>query len=1346
MESTLKSNRKIIHRLLIWVVIALLVTVSGAVILLTQPLGERVLANFLEAKLSSVFQRSVQIGSLETNLFSRLRISDLLIQDADTAHPDTLLYLKEARTAFRLGRLLQREIYIDDIVLTNLDLNIAKDTAGKLNLPAFPVTGARKRPDAKKFTPIIKELRLSGGYLSYLDQSSDLNSIEINNLGATLDHEDDAGYRYTVHTDTNRISYAQSSLDIVDLFFAGTINGTALEVDSLQFSLPGMIMTGNCNAAFSEDDTLVNAKLLLEGNPVELAASLKQYLPEVILPVSGDLRLALSASGRLSQPNIQCNLTAPDLQMGALHLDALLLDGQFEAGVLYLRQLEARTLGGYFGISGEVYLDSINSYSSSILVSDFQVSEIWRLFYESRSPYQGKIEGHLSARGNLKNVTQTSFDANVRVKNVYYQQKRISDFEAIATIGNGAANLQFRGEGVMGDAEVQYSKTDLSGSFEVEFDHLKHTVGLLNIPGLTGSLQMGGELSGSMENPIIQAAIRADRIKYQGFPLDSLRSTIHYSRKQLTIEDLVFGGRIQLPDTVNLPLEIRDFSGSCVYQGKISGTPDQFQGKIIAEFVDPAFKTLHFAEGYVDIILDQDKITLSKFDFLQDTLSVYGNADFSLENYDGTASVALRDRNFGTLATLEATYDLAALKNIALQTEIVISDLTPLGYYLPKAPATSGAMVLSLNATGLPDKPAAAAVAHFNNLNIGAAHLDSVSATMHLNPNELTLESLNFYLGNHHSWMTASLDLNLEKGKPVISDEGKFTGEAHGNLFPLAVLNPFLPYSVSLGGTSVYDLRWTGTLKNILPSGTVRFDSASVVLNKINSEFHHIDMYLKLESDVVILDSLSGFFGDIPLFLKARVTTPDRRQFDLNTEMLISDSVLVSCNGIWSPAQIDLTLVTDDVQLAVLQPFLPQIQQLNGRLHSRIDLTGSLSDPRIDGFIDVTQLSLKVPELDHELLGGKARLRFDRSTAWLDSFSLRLDDDGWISAQGRLSHENLALKDVDLTISLRNIKHTEHKKLSMNLKSAEFHYFGEADKLQLDGDIVFGKTKILADFQPQTLLPFAQKVQKPAPEWPEYIAKTRLELRIKDSQEIWIDNNIARLRLHPEMEISGTPTQINLAGRTTVEEGYLLFLDRKFKITQGIVDFIDPDRINPIVDLQAQTSVRNYQALEATTYSITLTITGPMDETVVELTSDPPLEETDIISLLTLGATRQQLTGKTLEGEEPSRTEILLDRAGELSSQKISGYLSRNLTSVTGLDNVSIEGNLFNFGKSWGPQLVASKKISERMEVTYTTNVGHFNEKSIRVDYRLTKSFWVESETDQIGNAGIDLKYKIGIK
>ena len=74
-----------------------------------------------------------------------------------------------------------------------------------------------------------------------------------------------------------------------------------------------------------------------------------------------------------------------------------------------------------------------------------------------------------------------------------------------------------------------------------------------------------------------------------------------------------------------------------------------------------------------------------------------------------------------------------------------------------------------------------------------------------------------------------------------------------------------------------------------------------------------------------------------------------------------------------------------------------------------------------------------------------------------------------------------------------------------------------------------------------------------------------------------------------------------------------------------------------------------------------------------------------------------------------------------ISSDKISHYAGKKVGNLLGLERMTIEGNLFKINRSSGPQLIASKKISSRLKLTYMTSVGEMNEQGMRLDYRLSK-------------------------
>jgi len=355
-------------------------------------------------------------------------------------------------------------------------------------------------------------------------------------------------------------------------------------------------------------------------------------------------------------------------------------------------------------------------------------------------------------------------------------------------------------------------------------------------------------------------------------------------------------------------------------------------------------------------------------------------------------------------------------------------------------------------------------------------------------------------------------------------------------------------------------------------------------------------------------------------------------------------------------------------------------------------------------------------------------------------------DDGTIFVSGSLAYQENKLTQIDLKSFINNIKIDRSKEYIVSIRSAQLNYQKEDNFYELDGDIILGENRLLYNFQPKFILSLMKTVERPSKAPPDITRKTRLNVRLRESDNLWVDNNLARLRLHSELGFIGTLYQPIITGRLSFVEGYILYLDRKFRINNGTMDFINPNRLNPVVDFKAETSIKSYQTLSATPYQIALSINGALDELTVALTSEPPLDRSDIISLLTVGATREQLTSKEKGADGTTLSDVLRRRVEMLSSQKISNYATRNIGNIFGFDELSIEGNLFSFGDSWGPQMLASKKISDKMEITYITSVGHMNEQRIRLDYILSKYFSLEGQTDQRGRSGLDLKYRLKFK
>jgi translocation and assembly module TamB len=294
--------------------------------------------------------------------------------------------------------------------------------------------------------------------------------------------------------------------------------------------------------------------------------------------------------------------------------------------------------------------------------------------------------------------------------------------------------------------------------------------------------------------------------------------------------------------------------------------------------------------------------------------------------------------------------------------------------------------------------------------------------------------------------------------------------------------------------------------------------------------------------------------------------------------------------------------------------------------------------------------------------------------------------------------------------------------------------------------VILGESRYVQTMKATDFLALTRPPVKSAAPHSVFLRETELQIKITGSQKVWIDNNLAKVRLQPALLLSGSAAYPKWTGRISVVEGTLNYLDHKFKLTKGTADFSEPDRINPIVDVEATTEIKGYQTFSGIPHQVTLTLKGPLDEIAVDLRSVPEKSKPDIVALLTFGATRDELTRSSPTYAKNGVPGIILDRAKMLSSRKVASTAENYLGNFLRLDQMSIEGNLFKFDKTWGPQLLASKRLSKRIALNYTTTVGHMNDESIRLEYQLSRLFSVEGQADRVGRSGIDLKYKIQFK
>ena len=155
----------------------------------------------------------------------------------------------------------------------------------------------------------------------------------------------------------------------------------------------------------------------------------------------------------------------------------------------------------------------------------------------------------------------------------------------------------------------------------------------------------------------------------------------------------------------------------------------------------------------------------------------------------------------------------------------------------------------------------------------------------------------------------------------------------------------------------------------------------------------------------------------------------------------------------------------------------------------------------------------------------------------------------------------------------------------------------------------------------------------------------RLDVHVATVEDVVVDNNYLDAELGGNLRIGGSPGAPTVTGRVAMREGgRIRFGNRVYEIDVGAVDLVDPDGIAPDVTLSART--------RAGSYEITLEASGGRDELTTTLRSEPPLPESDIVSLL--------LTGRRLD-QAAAPSAAARDQALGLVTTEILGQAGRRV-------------------------------------------------------------------------------------
>ncbi len=385
-------------------------------------------------------------------------------------------------------------------------------------------------------------------------------------------------------------------------------------------------------------------------------------------------------------------------------------------------------------------------------------------------------------------------------------------------------------------------------------------------------------------------------------------------------------------------------------------------------------------------------------------------------------------------------------------------------------------------------------------------------------------------------------------------------------------------------------------------------------------------------------------------------------------------------------------IVTGAMDLRLLTPFVAESGvQTAGRLAPHLVISGPIDDVKIDGEVSVSGGELETAQPALSATDIAARATVSRSRLELVSLTGLLNGGavqgrGWVTLRDFVpAAGRLAFTARGVGLEIRGLQTEVEGDLALTYAEEALAVGGRVRVLHgAYRESIALTTGLLAALQAQ------KTATVRAAAGPSLVDRTELDVEVASEEDVRVDNNYGRFDLGGDLRLVGTIAQPALTGRITIREGgELLFGGRTYRLDRpGTIDFSDPFRIEPAVNISAVTHV---VAADRSPYDITLRITGTPATITSDLSSAPTLAQTDIVSLLLTGRTADQAGGLQ----------------AQVAGQQLLGYLSGEFLGVAGraLGLDRLELGRTQAGYSFNPGLIATE-TDPGSRLTFGKSIG----------------------------------------
>ena len=1262
--------RRILKWLLLGAGLLLILAATGLVLYTRSENFTRWAREEAVTAVNNMIRGSVSVERLEGTVWKNVVLYNVTLRYENAE----IVKVPRLEISFSLWGLLVNRLKISQIDALKPGIYLAQDSEGKWNLAEALAPRERHPEEKSEFTTLVRSLRLRDAAIDLRIASSGGNLYRLQNLdleGAAAILPDD------VRLEVHQLATALVSKGLPELRLKGALDYHQTAAAPATVKIEDLWVVSR-NSRMKLDGEIAQAEpLKMKGQAVvEKLASLDMAYFVADWPLKRDLSGSLAVEGTLA-----------DLQ-GNLNLAG--------SGAKFAGKFRADAAGTPL------------RYTATMTVSGFSLAE-----WLGKKDFAGVVNGSAEARGDgfaLQNIAaKTQFD----VRSASVQGWALGHVEMRAALEKGIALLDGQLNGSMGGAtwsgKVALKEKRPAYDFaltlkDLAVERVAQNAGTSQTAGtLKGKLNLQGTVRGTglsladmntrAEMRILPSTLGPVTLKQGLFDVTVREKQILISKGTLTAADAVM--------TINGEIGIdANAAGNLAYRFRAADIAPWLA--LVNQKGSGSVNLAGQAQGSLADFQTQGTARLAG---LRLDSNVVGNGDIVF------AMRGSKDQLFPEgVVTFRMTDVAAGLALRRVDGKATLSRAPAQTVQLDLSAQDSAERKHALNGTinFAPD----AITARLNQVSLTAPD----GAWKLAQPALLTKRGGNFFIER----------LSLRNGDKEVSLDGRVGLAGSQDLrlnvqrMPLEILAAFMAQPLKMSGIIGGTARISGTAAAPEITSSLRLSDPTIAGQPYagaTAEAQYRDKRVVLRA-VVQQDAAHSLnaSGTMPLLLSW--------QDKFRAEPLEGMDVRVQSAG---------------VSIAFLNAFAGKaVQDVAGEVELDLAARGSLKQPDLRGNFRLRDGRLKVVPLNIDINSLAISGGLDSRNLVIREISARAKD-GEIRGAGSLALKQYEVSDVRLTLNAKRWPAIDTAQYQLRI-AGNVDVEGALSAPIVKGQLNITEGSVRPDlaFLQQSKAPYkrdetivvirngerqaAQATAQNAGSTDNKLFNSvTLDVAMRAPGNLWVR--------HPDLvaELSGnvrvTKAQkrnLELSGRVDVVRGYFAFQGRRFQITRGTAEFIGGGKINPSLNIVAEYRLPEYQ--------VEVKVSGMADKPTLILSSQPALEQSDILAVI--------LFGRPLNRLDQSEQVSLQQSAANLASGFVAGSVANSVAKGLGLESLGIDVSELDFSSG---KVGFGRYIGRRTYVSASQEVTGEHGREVRLEYEIVKDIKIGTSTSSTGGNGIDI-------